>query len=120
MLTGILTALSTNVLLGWLARRAGELTAIVATLAPVFLSLPPAYQGALWEILSGRGGELSIATYFGMAGYVLSQWRSWKATNQNQVVIGGRKVPVMNDEQAKDEVERATGVRPDHIPTRNR
>lgn len=118
MITTFLTAMATNVALGWVMRRLGEAGALLLTLAPVFLSLPPAYQDAFMEILSGRGGELSVATYFGIASYLFTQWRSWKATNENQVVIGGQKVPVMTDEDAKDDVERRTGFRPTHIPRR--
>lgn len=121
MITGLLTALASNVAMGWIGRRVGEIAALVATIAPVFLSLPPAYQDAFWEILQGRGGELTLATYVGIIGYVFAQWRSWRATVKPQVVTNtGKKVelPVLTEEDAKDMVERNTGVRPTHIPSR--
>lgn len=119
MITGILTTIAGNVALGWIMRRLGEWLAWLLTIVPVFLSLPPAYQDAFFEILQGRGGELSIATYVGIASYLFTQWRSWKATNENQVVIGGQKVPILTEEEAKDDVERRTGVRPENIPSRS-
>lgn len=118
MITSILATMASNVLVGWLVRRLGELLSFLLTIVPVFLSLPPAYQDAFLEILAGRGGGLSIATYFGMASYLFTQWRSWKATNDNHVVIGGQKVPILTEEEAKDDVERRTGVRPSSIPSR--
>lgn len=118
MITSILTAIATNVVLGWLWRRVQEIASWAFGLVPLYLSLPAPYQELIREILAGRGGAASISAYIGFAYYLYTQWQSWRATVQPQVVVGGRKVPILTDEQAKDIEEAATGVRPTEIPRR--
>ncbi len=95
----------------------------IGVAASIYAGLPPEYQGVVLAILTGQGGTLTIGAGIGFAVYVWSQVMSYRATTKPQVVTGSKTkldIPVLTDEQAKDMVERETGVRPETIPTRRR
>lgn len=119
MLSSIFTVMATNAAVGWVGRRLGEFASLLAVIVPVFLSLPPAYQDAFFEILRGNGGELSIATYFGIISYIISQWRSYRATVTPQVVAPQGKRRELTDAEALALNNAQTGLNQTHIPTRN-
>lgn len=113
-----IAAVGGNVIAGWLWRRVQEVGGWLAVVLPIFLALPPEYQGLVIAILSGQGGAQSIMAYAGFAVYLFSQIQSAVSTFKPHVVIRGRKVPILTEEQAKDVEEAATGIRPAHIPHR--
>ena len=123
MLASILTGLAGNVVMGWVWRRVLEVAGWLGVAASIYAGLPPEYQGVVLAILTGQGGTLTIGAGIGFAVYVWSQVMSYRATTKPQVVTGSKTkldIPVLTDEQAKDMVERETGVRPETIPTRRR
>lgn len=93
MITSIAIALAQNAILGWLWRRAQELAAWAFALVPVYLAMPPAMQDDVRAIFTGQGGGLSVSAVFGLAWYLWTQWQSYRATVQPQVVTtDGQKV----------------------------
>lgn len=106
MLTGIALAVAQNVVLGWLWRRAQELVAFVAGLAPLFMMLPPEHQALIGAILQGQGGGYSISAYVGFFLYLWTQFQSYRATVRPQVVTGdGHKIALEKDTQAASRIE---------------
>jgi hypothetical protein len=106
-----------NALWGWLVRRAGEIGSLITILAPLFMAMPPHYQAVIGEVLSGRGGGLSIATAAGFVWYVVTQWRSLSATIQPQVVTtdGTKIVPKANSVVTQQIDQVAVGVQPQSL-----
>src|SRR5690554_1470271 len=86
MLTTFITALSTNVALGWIMRRVGELGGLLTFLFSIVLALPPGYQDVILMLLTGRGGELTVSAVIGIVVYGFTQWRSWRSTVKPHMV----------------------------------
>ncbi|KKB12358.1 hypothetical protein VE25_07300 [Devosia geojensis] len=95
MVTSIITAVAQNVILGWLWRRVQELAGLALTLVPIYLAMPPSMQADVHAIFSGQGGNLTISAAIGLAWYLWTQWKSYRATVMPQVVTtDARKVPL--------------------------
>lgn len=101
MLSSIVTAIATNVVLGWLWRRFQEIASWAFGLVPLYLSLPAPYQELIREILSGRGGAASISAYIGFAYYLYTQWQSWRATVKPQIVTPDKKRRELTEAEAR-------------------
>ena len=113
MLTTIFMAVAQNVILGWLWRRLQELVGWAAGLVPLFMMLPPEYQGLVMGVLQGQGGGYSISVYFGFAVYLISQWQSFRSTVVPQVVTSsGQKITPKPDSVAMERVETQSKAAP--------
>jgi hypothetical protein len=89
----MLTAIATNVITGWLWRRAQELGSLAVFFVPIYLAMPASMQGNLQAILTGQGGGLTISAAVGLGWYVWTQIQSYRATTRPQVVTtGGTKI----------------------------
>ena len=116
-----LTSLAGSAAVGWTGRRLLEVGGWLTTIISAVLLLPPEHQATVIALLSGQGGALSVAAYFGLAVYLWSQFMSWRATTKPQVVSSeGKKhtLPVLTEAQARDLVEQQTGRRPTEPVTR--
>src|SRR5690554_5003262 len=102
MLTSIITTIASNVVIGWLWRRVLEVGGWLAGLLPIFMAMPPEHQAAAIAILTGQGGQLSVAAAFGFGVYVISQVMSFWATVKDQTVIRGKKYPVLTEAEARE------------------
>ncbi len=125
MITGLLTAMASNVALGWIGRRVFDWGGWIATFLGgaigFYFSLSPHNQDVVMQVLSGNLANVTVGSVWGLIIVGITTWRSWRATVKPQVVTNtGKKVelPVLTEEDAKDMVERNTGVRPTHIPSR--
>jgi len=83
-----------NVILGWFARRGLELGGLAIAITTFITSLPPAYQEALWKLVSGHWQDVQLGVLVGIAvtawGYI---W-SFRSTVKPQIVSGGQQVPI--------------------------
>lgn len=113
MLTSIFLAVAQNVVLGWLWRRVQELVAWAAGLAPLFMMLPPEYQGLVVGVLQGQGGGYSISVYMGFAVYIFSQFQSYRATVRPQVVTSdGKKVMIEKNSSSSRQADAVASAAP--------
>lgn len=101
MLTSIITTIASNVVIGWLWRRVLEVGGWLAGLLPIFMAMPPEHQAVIIAILTGQGGQLSVAAAFGFGVYIFSQVMSFRATVKDQTVIKGKKYPVLTEAEAR-------------------
>lgn len=106
-----LTSLAGSAALGWIGRRILEVGGWLALAVSTISALPPAYQELVLAVLTGQGGAQSIAAYFGLAVYIVSQVMSWRETTKPQVVADGQKVG-LTEEQARQAVYEQTGRYP--------
>lgn len=106
-----LTSLAGSAALGWFGRRLLEVGGWLTTIISAVLLLPPEQQATVIALLSGQGGALSVAAYFGLAAYLWSQFMSWRATTKPQVVADGQKVG-LTEAQARQAVFEQTGRYP--------
>lgn len=86
MLTTITAAIAQNVIMGWLWRRAQELSGLAFALVPIYMAMPPSMQKDIQAIFTGQGGGLTLSAAFGIAWYLWTQWQSYRATTRPQVV----------------------------------
>ena len=118
MLTGILTGLAGNVVMGWVWRRVLEIAGWLGVAASIYAGLPPEYQGVVLAILTGQGGSLTIGAGIGFAVYVGSQVMSYRATVKPQVVTPDKKRRELTDAEALAINNAETGLNQTHIPRR--
>ena len=115
MFAGILTAISSNAALGWLARRipdwGGWLLGIIGGGLTLFMNLDPVTQMTITRVFQGNWQEISLGSLVGIAMLAFSQWRSWRAT-VNPHVVGGGEVIELTEEEARQKVYEATGRYP--------
>lgn len=106
MLTSIAVGIAKSAALGWIWRRAQELVAHATWLVPLFLSIPKPYQELIVDVLRGQGGGYSISVYIGFAGFLWTQFQSYRATVKPQVVTGdGQKIALAPNTRAASEIE---------------
>ena len=106
MFTTVATAIAQNVIFGWLWRRGQELGSLATILVPIYLAMPPAMQKDVQAIFSGQGGGLTITAAFGILWYLWTQFKSWRATVQPQVVTpSGEKIELPKQGVATSQVE---------------
>lgn len=74
------------VVLGWLWRRVKELAGWLAMLVPLYLGMPAEQQKTILAILTGQGGELSLAAAGGLLWYLWTQRESLLKTIRPQIV----------------------------------
>jgi len=114
-----LAGLAGNVAIGWLGRRVLEVGGWLTTIIGFIAMLPPEHQGTITVLLTGQGGGLSIAAYFGLAAYLWSQIMSFRSTVKPHVVTSDTKrkinIPVLTEAEAREK----TGYH-GPIETRNR
>lgn len=103
IVSGLLSAVAGNAALGWLARRGGEALSFGLGAGAIVAGLPSPYQQLIFDILAGRGGEASIGVYLGFAGWLLTQWRSWRATVNPHVVDANKHRRVLTEAEARAE-----------------
>lgn len=103
MLSGFISALSGNVVMGWVWRRVLEVGGGLGILFSIFSGLPPEYQGVIIAILTGQGGTLTIGAAIGFAVYVWSQIMSYRATVRPQIVTPDKKRRVLTEAEARAE-----------------
>lgn len=95
-----------SALAGWLWRRVQEIGGLASILMPIYFAAPPEVQGAVMEILQGRGGGLSLTAAFGLVVYAFSQFQSLRATIKPQVVTAeGQKITPKKDSVAMERIE---------------
>lgn len=102
MLGSIFAGIASNVILGWLWRRVLEIGGWLAGLLPIFMAMPSEHQAVIVAILTGQGGQLSVAAAFGFGVYIISQVMSFRATVKDQTVIKGKKYPVLTEAEARE------------------
>lgn len=117
MISGIIGSLATNVILGWLWRRAQELGSFIAVLAPIYAYLPQEQKDTIHAILTGQGGGVSISALIGLGWWAWTQIQSFKATTKPQVVVDNTRVaikdlPTLTEEEVKRKVRKETGKTP--------
>jgi len=95
----------TNVALGWLLRRIPDVGGWLTAVLSIYAAMPPDLQAAVWDILQGKGGALTLTAYAGLAAFVWGQFQSFRATTQTQIVADGQKV--VPAEAAKPQVKTA-------------
>jgi hypothetical protein len=86
-----------NAAIGWVGRRAVEVGGLVTLLVNLYNSLPPAHQETIVEVLTGKGGGLTVGAVFGLALWLWSQFMSFRATTKDQMVADGKKVDSKKD-----------------------
>lgn len=106
-----LTSLAGSAAFGWIGRRLLEVGGWLAFILSMLAMLPGDHLALVIAILSGQGGEWSIASYLGLAAYLGSQFMSWRATTKPQVVADGQKVG-LTPEQARQAAYEQTGRYP--------
>lgn len=88
-----------NVILGWFTRRGLELGGFAIAITTFIVTLPPAYQDALWKLVSGHWQDVQLGVLAGLAvtawGYV---W-SFRSTIKPQIVSDGQQVPIKELDQ---------------------
>lgn len=105
MFSSIFAAISSNVIVGWIARRVLEVGGWFAAVIPLFMAMPPEHQAVILAILSGQGGGLSVAAVIGFVVYLWSQIMSWRSTVRPQVVTSDNKrltVPTLTEAEARE------------------
>lgn len=117
MIAGFLSTIATNVIFGWLWRRAQELGSFAAVIAPIYAYLPQDQKDTINAILSGQGGGISISAALGLGWYVWTQVQSYRATTKPQVVVDNTRVaikdlPTLTEEEVKRKVRKDTGKTP--------
>ena len=86
-----LTGLAGSAALGWIGRRVLEVGGWLTTIVSAVLLLPPDQRDVVIALLSGQGGAVSIAAYFGLAAYLWSQFMSFRSTTKPHVVTSDTK-----------------------------
>ena len=119
MFTGILTAISSNAAVGWIARRipdwGGQLLGWLGALFALFTQLDPVTQSILITVLQGNWETVTLGSLVGVIVWAIGQWRSWKATVNPHVITKDKKnIRVeLTEEEARQKVYEETG----HYPT---
>lgn len=85
-----------NVAIQWLIRRIPEWSGLIVTLVTFYGSIPPHYQSVIIEIVSGRGGGLTIGAVIGFAMWAYAQFISFRSTTKPKTVseVGGKPVEI--------------------------
>lgn len=90
-MTNLLTSIATQ----WWLRRlwdwGGQLAGWLGGLLALYGLMPPDMQHTLLAILSGRWGEISLASAGGFIVWAITQWRSYVATVKPQIVTKSGK-----------------------------
>jgi len=90
-MTNLLTSIATQ----WWLRRlwdwGGQLAGWLGGLLALYGLMPPDMQHTLLVILSGRWGEISLASAGGFIVWAITQWRSYVATVKPQIVTKSGK-----------------------------
>lgn len=85
-----MTSLLSSVALNWWLRRlwdwGGQFTGWLGGLLALYALMPAEMQHTVLAILSGKWGEISLASAGGFIIWAITQWRSYVATVKPQIV----------------------------------
>lgn len=85
-----------NVAVQWLIRRVPEWGGLIVAIITFFSTMPPEVQAVIVAVLTGQGGGLTAAAYFGVASWLYAQFISYRQTTKPKAVerVGGASVEV--------------------------
>src|SRR4051794_24657242 len=96
------TAIASNIIIGWLWRRAQEIGGLAGTLFLFYQALPPDGQQAINQIFAGGWQNVSLGAVATIGVYVWSQVQSYRSTVKPQIVAANKQIglPTLTLEEA--------------------